>query len=104
MERTVSVDLDDATLNVTYESDAFAGAYMNAAVRDFTADPDERAPVLIQVIADQLAAVIVGWDLTEDDGRPMPPTRANVARLPVLVVARILRAIEEDYASTSGDG
>jgi hypothetical protein len=45
------------------------------------------------VMARQMARLLVGADLLDDDGQPMEPTAENLSRVPVEILQRIFTAI-----------
>jgi hypothetical protein len=48
------------------------------------------------VMARQMARLLVGVELLDDDGQPMEPTAENLSRVPVEILQRIFTAITAD--------
>ena len=51
-----------------------------------------------------LAAVIVGWDVTNDDGTPFPPTAENLAELAMPVLDKVFAAVIDAATPSRAEG
>lgn len=99
---TVSLPVGDDVLHVTYRPSA-----VNAQVEETMAGASARP---IGAMADLLAALIVSWDVVDEAGTPVEPSRAFLGTLGVAVLRRLVEAIGADLvpnrwtAVTSDDG
>lgn len=85
--RNATIDLGDGdTLNITYNANALTGPWLDGGLlRDAEGDT--------QSLAKALAEVMLGWDLTEDDGTLIAPTAEEIATLSYPVQTGILDGI-----------
>jgi hypothetical protein len=93
MKRVVEVELEDASIAVTYDREALIRAMAErASPAAFLGQIYAETSVTIDTLADAL----VSWDIAEDDGRPYPVNRESLAQLPIWVVFKINQAVTED--------
>lgn len=100
-ERTIQVEVNGETLEVTYDREALGRAYAETA-QGF-AFGTSKGPISPDVLAKSratvaaLAEVIKSWDLVEDDGHtPIPPSTEILNMLPITVLGMLERAIDRD--------
>lgn len=89
---TVSVPFGDSALRVTYRPNAITPKFQKAVAR---AQRDEDLDAALLWPTSEL---LHSWDLTHDDGTPVPTTPDALADLPVRVILAILSAIGADMA------
>lgn len=85
-EAEVAVPYAGDVIRVVYRPEMVTAAYR----REVTAAGEDWG-----LLFAALERVVIGWDLTED-GRPFPPTAANLERLGFGLIAAVLGAIGED--------
>ncbi len=87
--KTIQVDLGDGdVIQVEFRLDFYTPEFEATM-----ASVDEK-PVAKQ--AEALAKILVGWDVTDDDGKTLPPSQENLAQLGVLVTSTIMKKISEE--------
>jgi hypothetical protein len=57
-----------------------------------------------ETMADALASVVVEWDIQEDDGTAFPPDADNIARLPMPVIAELVKAMNRASQPSEAEG
>ena len=88
--RTVTVSFAGETFTVTYRTSGF------------TPETEDRLFALLEsqrgasAIVEVLAACLDSWEVLGDDGKPLPPTKENLRRLPVVFLNAVVTAIYED--------
>lgn len=91
-----------AVLNITYRVPEYTPNQAAKLVDDASKDPRR--------MADMAVRVIESWDLTRDDGEPIPLTVDAVAdEVTIGILSKIMRAVNEDQmpgeaGATSSDG
>lgn len=78
------------TLNVVYNP-----AFLTPAREQQMADETES-----QQVAELIVGTVLEWDLTDDDGTPIPLTIEAVKDLPVILLGRIFSAIGDHVQQT----
>lgn len=88
--RTVVVDFDGDTINVTYAP----GRLTPGVESRLTQANEDGRPA--SGVADELARLLLSWDIMGDDGAPAPITSDLLHELPTALLLRIVAAIGED--------
>jgi hypothetical protein len=98
VEGVIGVEFESRTVQVAYERDRLGRAFGELAqgVVPPEAHEHERGVLENDAVVEALAILVTSWDLKDDEGRPVPPTRANLRRLSVTDLYRLLRAISND--------
>jgi hypothetical protein len=85
--RNATVDLGDGdTINITFDANKKTQHWMREAQTRDEAQDSLSLPKA-------LASVLIGWDVTEDDGSAFPPTPENIAVLSYPAQSEFLRRI-----------
>lgn len=88
--RTVRLDVGDETVAVTYDSGRFTPE-LEDEIRELTADERNGAAIVAL-----LSRCVLDWDILDDSGKPLKPTKDNLRRLPLAFLAKLASAIAED--------
>lgn len=91
------VDVDGEIVNVTFDRNKVTLAWAKEAQR---AESEGDADAIAQSLSD----LIHGWDLTNDDGSPHPPTAANLAALPVELLKLVGDEIQNASVPSRAEG
>lgn len=102
--RTIPVEyFDKQIVNITYKPDAMTPARAkeiahqraDAASRNGHSTDDEEDAAKLEENAEQLAEMLVSWDVVED-GTPLATTKENLMTFPNAFLGHILQAIVDD--------
>jgi hypothetical protein len=86
--RTIEIDIAGEPLAVTLSPRGYTPrveAKLKAA---------EGSPWLSDGVVDLLSSILVDWDMTDDDGKPFPPTRENLEALPTVLLLAVMAGIK----------
>lgn len=87
------------SLPVTYRGEKFRIHYDPADLtNEWVARLDERDKEDEEVERSFVEDVVRGWDVTDDDGAPVPLDKATIDKLPLDVLTAIMDAVREDLA------
>lgn len=92
--RSVVAEWEGESVKVQYRPGANSAAFAIALqeAMEGSASGGTRA------IVDSLANMMIGWDVVDDDGKPMPISADDLLAYPVGFLSAILNAIAEDQA------
>jgi len=88
--RTIKIDIGGETITATYRPSGLTPA-LEDQVRELIQN-QRGGPALVSILAE----CIVEWDILDDKDKPIPPTEANIARMPTIILIRIVMALMED--------
>jgi hypothetical protein len=96
--RNAQVDLGDGdVLNITFDANKITPAWLREAkVRDDEQDSYS--------LPKALADVLLGWDVTEDDGSAFPPIAENIGQFSYPVQSELLTSILTAAVPASEEG
>jgi hypothetical protein len=102
VKRVVEVPIDEETLAVTYDTDAYLRASADAASSVFLATGTrfDTRHAESSATVDVLVEAIVSWDLIDDDGGAHPITRESLSHLPLFLLYTIAQAIAADVVAS----
>jgi len=92
------IDLGDGdSVKITFDANRLTAAWLEEGLqRDETNDPKS--------LAKALSYVMLGWDVTEDDGTTFPPTAENLALFSFPAQQAIMAQLMESALPTSAEG
>jgi hypothetical protein len=99
-KRMVEVTFGEEKMNVTYRPSCVTPQFLD----------DLQQPKQGEAITDAVQALVVEWDLLNEQGRKLPPTSAVIRKLPLSFLMAVIKAITEDTEvpkaplETSADG
>lgn len=96
--RQALIDLGDGdTLTITYDANRLTTSWLEQGLlRDDQNDA--------RSLAKAVAEVLLGWDVTEDDGSPWPPTADNIATMAIPTQRTLIAQMLEAAIPTSEEG
>ncbi|AZF90301.1 MAG: hypothetical protein BPHS0_15 [Phage 5P_3] len=92
--RTITMEWDDNTLNVTYrlgEVTPERADRLAAMFEESRAEDRSNAEIWADILA-----VVESWDILGDDGNPLPVTAETLAQIPITILRGIAEEITED--------
>lgn len=89
-EKALEVEINGDILKITYDPSAFTAEAEDryAAQRETQRN--------IGAMAEALDVLLLKWDLTDDDGEPLPINVETLRTLPGEFLGRVMEAINED--------
>lgn len=88
--KSLAIPFGDAVLNIDYKPTAVTP---NLEARE----AERKAQGIVMTgVAEFLAEIITSWDLVDDKGKPIPPTRDTLMGFGMDVLGVISKAIQED--------
>lgn len=98
---------DTRTLTLTVGEDTLTVTYRPGGI---TPETEDRLESLAQEqrVGQSLIALLLdtltGWDITDDKGKALPVTEAQLRRLPLALLGQLVRAITEDMRPNALSG
>ena len=106
--RTLTIHVDGVPVKLTYDAAAVGRGHADAAPA-FRRDGECAASISLiarahsngwlrrsEATVHALAAVLVSWNVENDDGSPFAPTAENLIQLPIPLLGRLVNAIDAD--------
>jgi hypothetical protein len=62
------------------------------------ADEAQRGTVSVEQLCTVIAPMLLDWDVTDDEGAPLPLTAGGLQDVPLAILVRVMTAIGEDIA------
>lgn len=104
MAITLSQIISERRPKVVRYGDHEVNIVYNPAVLTLEMAESPAATSNASAMVDMLAAILVEWDLTEDDGTVIPTTRESMAKIPLVFLARVLETITSDDHAGEAQG
>ena len=101
-KRVVEIPVDEESLAVTYDRDAYIRASAEVAPFVLLATGNRFSTRYAESSStvDMLVKAIVSWDLIDDDGGAHPITRESLSHLPLYLLYKIAQAIGADVVAS----
>ena len=96
--RTVTVDFEGTPIEVTY----LPGRMTMATQQRLQKSTELPAGKANRELATILAELVAGWDVTDDNGAPLPVTEELVRQLPLRFVTALTTELFEDINPNEG--
>jgi hypothetical protein len=97
-KRELTLAFGTNSLKLTYDPNKLT-AKMEAEAIELRGDGRYQA-----VMAEQLSAMVVGWDLQDEDGKPLPPSKEIFLSLGYPVMVYLTQEISSDFFTNPLDG
>lgn len=94
---TADVDVNGELLHVEYNANGVTLAWSAALTAAHVAQD-------VNEVARLLCAIIVGWDIANEDGSPLPVNADTVALIPSPVLERIMEAMRDAAVPSDAEG
>ena len=101
-KRVVEIPVDEESLAVTYDRDAYIRASAEVAPFVLLATGNRFSTRYAESSStvDMLVKAIVSWNLIDDDGGAHPITRESLSHLPLYLLYKIAQAIGADVVAS----
>ena len=97
--RDIKVEFEEATLHVTYRPVSYTLEEMDRLQADTTetGGTKEQRSARIDRVAGTISRLVVSWDLTDEEDRPINPSDIETLRnVPFNIISEVIQAVRRD--------